>query len=262
MHLPKQTPKQQEIVKLQYQFRFLNTTQIQKFLNHNDKKRLNIWLKYLVSNDYLVRIYDAHKFGENTKPAVFYLGRNGIRFLKAQGNYQPEQLRKLYRERDRSKTFIANCQLLADIALDLKAQSRNNLVFNWATSSDYTSLNSPYYPFSFLTELSVHFLFTREQNNKKNYYLLEILNTNLPPYRVRKKIRTYLEFLLNCDWLEHFKNPPEVLFVCQTKDLLIRTKRYTKKLLADEDKENIHISFAQEDEVRKYGATAEIWEEV
>lgn len=262
MQLAKQTPKQQEIIKLQYRFRFLNTIQLQKFLNHNDKKRLNIWLKYLVSNDYLVRIYDPHKFGENTKPAVFYIGKNGIRFLKAQGNYLPELLRKLYRENNRSETFKSNSQLLADIALDLKAQSKKGLTFNWATASDYTNPDSPFYSFSFLTELSTRLMFTREKNNEKKYFLLEILNTSFPPYRVRKKIRSYLKFLLDCDWMEHFKTPPEILFICQTKDLLIRTKRYAKKLLVDEYKENIHISFALEDEVKKYGATAEIWEEV
>ncbi len=262
MTLPKQTAKQQEIVKLHYRFRFLNSNQIQKFQNHKNKRRINSWLPDLVEKGYLNRIYDPHTFGKNTLPAVYYFGTGGIRYLKTQANLDPEVIRKLYKDKDRSDTFISDCQLLADICLDLKAQSKNGITFNWATASDYTSSDSPFYSFGFLKELSTKLLFTKEKSNKKNYYLLETLNTTLPAYRTRKKIRTYFEFLLNYDWMEHLKTPPEILFVCQTKDLLIRSKRFTKKLIEDEDKKSIHISFALEDEVRKYGATANIWDEV
>ena len=48
MKLPKQTPKEQEIIKLHYQFRFLNSKQIQKFLNHKNNKTINAWLPDLV----------------------------------------------------------------------------------------------------------------------------------------------------------------------------------------------------------------------
>lgn len=262
MTLPKKTPKQQEILRLQYRFRFLNSTQIQKFLSHKNKGRINGWLPDLVEKEYLKRIYDPHTFGKNTLPAIYYLGINGIRWLKTQAGTDPAVLRKFYKDKDRSDTFIANCQLIADICLDIKAESINGVTFDFATASDYTAPKSPYYLFSFLSELSPQLLFTREKNNKKNYYLLDILNTVTPAYRVRKRIRTYLTFLLDYDWMENLKSPPEILFVCSTKDLLIRSKRYTKKLLADEDKEDVHISFALEREVKKYGATAEVWEEV
>jgi hypothetical protein len=38
MKLPKTTPKEQEIIRLQYTYRFLNSKQIQKFLNHKNNK--------------------------------------------------------------------------------------------------------------------------------------------------------------------------------------------------------------------------------
>ncbi len=95
-----------------------------------------------------------------------------------------------------------------------------------------------------------------------SYYLLEILTTKLPAYRVRKRIRTYLEFLTECEWIGHIKTAPEILFVCETKELLIRCKRYTKKLLVEAEEENIHMSFAQKEDVQKDGVTAEVWEDV
>ncbi len=262
MTLPKQTPRQQEILKLQYRFRFLNRIQIQKLLNHKNKKRINEWLKDLVNNKYLQRIYDPHTFGKNTLPAVYYLAINGIRWLKTQDGFDPAVLRKFYKDNDRSESFMSDCQLLADICLNLKTQSSNGVTFDFATENDYASPTSPYYSLDFLKELTPQLLFTKKKNNKTTYYLLEILNTTLPAYRVRKRIRTYLEFLTDFDWMEDLKSPPEILFVCQTKDLLIRSKRYAKKVLTDQDEENIHLNFALEDEVRRYGSKALVWVEV
>jgi len=255
------TNQQQKIVKLLYRFRFLSSTQIQKFLNHKNKGRINSWLPDLVKKQYSKRIYDPSTFWKKTRPAVYYLGINGIRWLKTQAGFDLGVLHKLYRDEGRSDTFISTCQLLADICLDLKAQTNNHISFDWATEIDYMNRESPYYFPEILSELRPCLIFTRNKNNKKSYYLLEVLTAAFPAYRVRKRIRTYLEFLTECDWIGHFPISPEILFVCETKVLLIRSKRYLKKLLIEKEKENVHMSFAQEWEVKKYGATAEIWEE-
>jgi len=262
MTLPKLTHQQQEIIKQQYTYRFLSSTQIQKFLNHKSKGKINDWLPDLVKKEYLQRIYDTSTFLGKNQPAVYYLGNNGIRWLKTQDRYDPGVLQKLYRDKNRSDTFISTCQFVADICLDLKNQTNDRLSFDWATENEYTSSKSPFYFSGMLSELHPHLVFTRKKNDKMSYYLLEILTIKLPAYRARKRIRTYLEFLTECEWIGHVKVAPEILFVCETKELLIRSKRYTKKLLVEAEEENIHLSFAQEGEVRKDGATAEIWEDV
>lgn len=259
MTLPKITNKQQEIIKLNYQFRFINRIQIQKFLNHKDKKTINLWLKDLTQKDYLKRIYDGETFGKNTLPAVYYLSLNGIKFLKTQEEYDKKLLQKIYQEENRSEIFISDCQFLVEICLNLKAQSKDGVFYDFAMASDYTSPDSPY---NFLSELTTQLAFIKQKKATKSYYLLEILNTTLPNYRIRKRIKDYISFLLNYEWTEYFKTAPRILFICQTKELLISTKRMTKRLLVDEDLEDIHISFALEDEVRKQGVTADIWEEV
>jgi hypothetical protein len=68
--------------------------------------------------------------------------------------------------------------------------------------------------------------------------------------------------LTECEWIGHIPTAPEILFVCETKELLIRNKRYTKKLLVEPEEENIHLSFAQKEEIQKDGVTAEVWEDV
>ena len=262
MKLPNQTPKQQEIVKLHYLYRFLNSKQIQKFLNHKNKRRINDWLPDLVKKEYLQRIYDPSTFLGKTRPAVYYLGLNSIRWLKTQDGYDPKVLQKLYKDKNRSYTFISTCQLIADICLDLKNQTNNRMSFDWATENEYTSPKSPYYFSGMLSELHPHLVFTRKKNNQKSFFLLEILTTKLPAYRVRKRIRTYLEFLTECEWIGHVQTAPEILFVCETKELLIRNKRYAKKLLVEAEEENIHLSFAQGNEIQKNGATAKVWEDI
>lgn len=259
MTLPKITNKQQEIIKLNYQFRFINRIQIQKFLNHKDKKTINIWLKDLTQKDYLKRIYDSETFGKNTIPAIYRLSLNGINFLKTQEGFDKKLLQKIYQEENRSETFILDCQFLADICLNLKVQSKDGISFDFATMSDYTSPDSLY---NFLSDLTTQLIFTKQKKTTKSYYLLEILNTTPPKYWIRKRVKDYIAFLLNYEWMEHFKSVPHILFLCQTKELLISSKRLTKRLLADEDLEDIHISFALEDDVRKQGVTADIWEEV
>lgn len=261
MKLPKQTPKEQEIIRQQYMYRFLNSKQIQKFLNHKNRKTINTWLPDLVQKGYLNRMYDPTSFLGRTQPAIYYLGINGIRWLKTQAEYDPAVLQKLYRDKNRSDIFISTCQLVADICLDLKNQTHDKLSFEWATENEYTNQKSPFYFSGMLSELRPHLIFARKKNNKMDYFLLEILTTKLPAYRVRKLIRTYLEFLAESEWIGHISTAPEILFICETKELLIRCKRYTKKLLIEAEEE-IHVSFAQKEEVQKDGVTAEIWEDV
>ena len=55
--LSKLTNKQKEILKLIYQYRFLNRIQIQALMGHKDYKTINVWLKDLRQNGYVEWIY-------------------------------------------------------------------------------------------------------------------------------------------------------------------------------------------------------------
>jgi hypothetical protein len=90
-------------------------------LNHKDKKTINLWLRDLKEKQYFEWIYSTH-FAEKTKPAVYHIGLNGVRWLKQQmyidekvGSeyylYPPDEVRKRYREADRSQAYIDRCLL-------------------------------------------------------------------------------------------------------------------------------------------------------
>src|SRR5674476_145319 len=97
MKLPKTTTRQQAILSLLYKYRFLNRIQIQSLMGHKDYKTINVWLKDLRTNHYVEWIYSTD-FVEKTKPAIYYLGLNGIRLLATTERYPIEELRKRYRE--------------------------------------------------------------------------------------------------------------------------------------------------------------------
>ena len=264
MTIPYITPKQQEIIKLHYQYRFTNTKQIQSFLKHKDKKTINIWLKDLREKHYLEWDYST-KFGENTKPAIYHIGINGIRFLKTQDDYSMEVIKKLYRDGKREEPFIQKCTLIADACLNLIQKSTNtsDTTFSFETQSDYTSENSQ---FHFLTETEIEpsLCFVKKKSSRKTYYLVDVFDSTLPTYRVRKRLRNYFEFYQSSEWENNTgKKIPIVLFICPTKSELIYAKRITRKLLEEnQNPTDLHIRFATVDEVKRFGISGEIGEEV
>ncbi len=262
MNLPKITKKQQEIIYLYSTYRFLNRLHIQQFLNHKNKKRVNTWLPDLVTKHYLEKVPQPNTFASKTKPTIYHLGLNGIRLLKIQDAIPLDRIHNLYREKFKKASFIDRCQLLADICLMLLEKNKSNAKnsYSFITQRAYEKEDSP---FNFLTELNPHLCFIKQTGRKKKYFLLEIFEETLPKYRRKKRIQTYIEFFEGYEWDENMDEPfPVILFVCPTKPLLISAKRMTKRLLEDGQIEDIHMRFTTTDEVKEFGVTGEIWEEV
>src|SRR5579871_6396166 len=93
----KLTRRQQDVLMLVYQFRFLDRTHVQTLLSHKDKKTINMWLRNLKERDYLEWSY-SKKFIENTKPAVYYAGLGAIRYLKTRDDVHENVIRSLYKD--------------------------------------------------------------------------------------------------------------------------------------------------------------------
>lgn len=230
--LPKLTKKQQEILRLLYSFRFLNRIQIQAFLGHKDPKTINLWLRDLRAKGYVEWIYSTH-FAEKTKPAVYYLGLNGVRYLRTLTRkskdddgqivespaYPPEELRKRYKEPTRSQTYIDRCALIADCALALEREDAKNKAASEDSASNTKSRTTRHYYqteaayllprsyYHFVTDLGdepihPHLIFCQDKLNKDGKeektlesYVLEIFDATLPRYRMKKRLSDYVQFL-------------------------------------------------------------------
>src|SRR5258708_26470394 len=75
------TNKQNTIITLLLTFRFLNSKQIQQFLNHKDHRRINGWLKDLNEKEYIERDFTPI-YGILTKPAIYFLSPKGRKHVR------------------------------------------------------------------------------------------------------------------------------------------------------------------------------------
>lgn len=256
MKIPEITNKQIEILKLIYRFRFLNSTQIQQFLNHKDKMRINLWLKDLHNKQYINRIY-SNKIGDNTKPAIYYSGGNLFKYVRSHFDYGEKYLKNIYRDSERSRSFIENQMLLADICLDLiDINSKGGIQYEFETAADVTS-SSKYF---FMESLSPQLIINKNNNRQ---YILALLDSNMPKYMVKKKIKNYIELFYENAWEENVgKQFPTILFACESKALLIFAKKTARYLLADyQNPEDLELWFGMNEDIEEHGIDAEVWED-
>ena len=260
-------------------------------MGHKDPKTINLWLRDLRAKGYVEWIYSTH-FAEKTKPAIYYIGLNGVRYLRTLTRtsddedgkavvspaYPPEELRKRYKEPTRSQTYIDHCILLADCCVSLRQQSTDKLNYFYQTEADYL-LESSYYHFVLDSELiqpSLIFCKDKYDSNGKEEktlesYLLEVFDPTLPRYRMKKRLSDYVKYLdeedLTWEGQTDTEKLPILLFVCPRTTDLIYAKRRTRKLIADswewkdEDEERPRIRFTTADKLKQHGLLSKIWEE-
>ncbi len=287
MKLTKITTKQQEIIHLLYRYRYLDRIQIQKLMGHKDKRRVLAWLKDLRDKDYVEWIYSTD-FIEKSKPAIYYLGINGVRYLKTvtwddNGKLEPfyplEEIRKRYKDSERSRTFIDHCLLVADCCIGLEEvnaissaddNSANTkqvpkVLYKYITEADYIDPESNYHFLAEHESLRPDICVIKQKGQVATNYLLEIFDSTLPRYRLRYRLKAYVTYLTDYEW-EGEEPEPIILLVFPNLNDLIYAKRRIKKLLLDEYYEaeeipvRINIQFTTTEKLKELGISADIWE--
>lgn len=272
MNLPKITTKQENILKLLYTYRYLDRKQIQLAMNHADKRRIISWLKDLREKQYVEWIYSTN-FAEKTKPAIYYLGINGVRFLRSLESdndtllYPPEEIRKRYKDNNRSLTFVDHNLLVASCCLALYEANKATIgktTYAWIPEAKYID---PDHDYHFLAEHEVlrPDICIVKRNSRGEItanYLLEIFDTSLPRYRMRYRLKNYVNYLDDQEW-EADDPQPIILLVCPSITELVYAKRATKKLIEDTDAEEgeLRMRFTTTETLKREGVTAMIWEE-
>jgi len=285
MKLPKITTKQGEILELLYRYRFLNRIQIQALMRHKDYKTINVWLKDLREKQYVTWIYSNH-FLEKTKPAIYYLNNNGIRYLKTleyEDNtsiYPLEELHKRYKEHQRTQAFINRSLHVADCCIALEAANQQNTSGETITNKSnphYTCITEAAYldqysDYHFLAEhetLRPNLCIVKQKGTTTTNYLLEIVEPQLPQYRLRYRLKAYVKYIDERDWERETddEHPPTILLVLPTLYSLIYAKRKVRKLLletyydAADIPDDLHIRFTTTEQLQTHGITDKIWEE-
>jgi hypothetical protein len=267
MKLPNLTPKQQALIRLIYRYRFLERKQIQTFLGHKDKRRISAWLKELREQQFIDWFYESDNPDERSKPAIYFMGLNGIRLLRQLDEYPEEELRKRHKDSLRRPDFITRCILLADCSLHLEARSKSNddVTYTYALEADYTDPDDDHHFLSQSEYIHPNLCFVKEADGEETTYLVEIFDITTPRYMVKKKLKSYVEFFDDGEWGKQKGNEelPIILIACPSVAELAYAKRYTRKLLEEHDlhdREDVRIRFATVEQVKKQGMTALIWE--
>lgn len=224
MTLPPISKKQQEILNSHYRFRFLNGRHIQKLLNHKNPSLTNTWLKDLVTKNYLGHIR-SDKFGENTKPTVYYLSKNGIKYLHTQPFVQKKYISRLYTEKKKKEPFIRKCFCIADYFLQ---QVRNHpQIKEFLTQTDYP-VNSRVH------ELEPSFGFKKHNGKKLEEYIAEVLVLGKPPYVTQGILEKYISYFTEME-----KVSMHVIFVCPTQTIF----KFVNRFLRSEDNYLENVTF-------------------
>lgn len=217
-------PQQLAILQLLYRFRFLNRPQIQRLLNHKHHSRMLIWLKELVSNEYIKRYYEKKITSE---PAVYSIAPKGRKYLRKhrdETKARDDVLRRVWREGKFSQEFRDKCLMVAEVYISLRHQfDHPDRGLKFLTSAELRG-------FSHLIEpLPDAYFITREGPRKKlRPYFLDVFG-EIPPRIMRSRVNKYIEYNDMEEWQENFKLPfPRIILVCPNKRLLIHLHRYIK----------------------------------
>lgn len=275
MQLPKTTNKQQALTRLIYRYRFIERKQLQVLMGHTGKRRISAWLKELREQQFIDWFYDPDNPDERSKPAIYFLGINGIRFLRETGEYPEDELRKRYKDPSRQQDFINRCLLLADCCIHLEGKNKSgNVHYTYAPEADYADPDNEY---AFLSESEyIHpdLAFTKEAETDEGYieqtYFVQFFDRTTLRYMVKKKLKGYVEYFDSREpeeWCEQAQQDelPIILVACPTLPDLIYAKRYAKKQFEEQDldsREDVRIRFATVEQVRRKGLTGMIWEDV
>lgn len=252
------TPKQQEVLKLLYKYRFLNTLHIQALLRHKDKRRVTSWLKDLREKEYIAWQYNSNDFIAKAKPAIYYLSLNGIRYLRSLNTYPAQALRKRHKEPARTQAFIDQCLLVTDSCLALTSKNSGERQCVFILPSDYAD---PASEFHYLDELKPHLMFSKQQDGIVTNYLLENIPTTLPRYQLRTRLKAYVEYLAD-EWDDASGPVPIMLFICPSTADLLYVKRRAKKQIEECGNDETVIRVTTLEKVKTTSIASAIWEDV
>src|SRR3989344_577190 len=238
MLLPHITKTQQTILLLLYRFRFMDRIQIQTLLHNPDIKNINTWLKDLYDKNYIGRIVNTDS-KVNITPTIYFIGLNGIRYLKTRKECEKTYIKKLYREKDKSKQFINRCLFIANIYLNLlKKYSSPNVAFY--TQSDFKQN-------AVIRDIQPDFAF--KKNGEDRFTVVELFKENMPRYAIRSRIENYLNFFTEGEWIINEK-PPFIFFACLSEAMKKYIQRYAKNAMEEMDIEVIDFIVATYQEMQ------------
>ena len=237
------TNKQNTILTLILNFRFINSKQIQIFLNHKDHRRVNSWLKELTEKEYVEQDFKP-VFGTLTKPAVYFLGRLGRDYIRNTfGGWQEMYITRLREDRKRSKAFRIRCQIVADcflILFEKQIAKYPEFINKWLIERVEPQSNQPqFFTPAYFEELEFNLL----KNLKPDAYcytqktagithtMLYALDAYIPRMMLRYSLQRIFKALDEENWEDEDIQSLQFYFVCPNNMIIVYLRRLLPSFL-------------------------------
>ncbi|HUD18822.1 MAG TPA: replication-relaxation family protein [Patescibacteria group bacterium] len=250
------TKKQQTILTLIFTFRFINSKQLQTFLQHKDHRRINAWLKDLVEKEYIDRDFTPI-YGTLTKPAVYFLARKGRDYTRNEyGGWQEHYLARLREDRKRSKGFRIRCQIVVDCFLILFAdqvaqypqiiteqfiegETLPSKQFHFFTPALYEELD-----FMLLPHLKPDAYGYLKKSKRTTHALFYVLDAYIPRMMLRNYLKRIFTVLDEENWESENIQSLQFYFICPNNMVIIYLKRFLSSFLDNYYGKKLVFNFA------------------
>ncbi len=243
---------QQDILRYLYRFRFLNSSQLQRLLNHNNIRLTNYHLKNLITYNYIGKHY-SRSLGLANQPAVYYLSSGSIKVLSDSPDFDKRALKRIYREKIRSQQFIIHSSFIAEYFLYLRAEStKTKHMLHFFTKTDLLA-----HPYLIHPLPDAYFARVDNTGNTKRY-IVEVVEDSSPRFAIRKRVEQYCDYIDDGKFTEVTGHDfPILLFICPGVASMIYLKKHISRIYEETSLDQIEIFIAT-----KEGAFAGKWEKV
>lgn len=217
-----------------YNFRFINTSQVQQLTHKKQIQQAQQRLNLLVKRGWIGKNFS--KLDRLTgKYASYYLLPKGIKVLKQHKSklgfdfeLNPRMIHNIYKDKTASERFINHCIGLGDIELNLSRLYEKDLkYYSKSRIIDVDDFPEPK-PDSYIV---INKLVDNKYKPYKNF--MEYYQEITPFFVYRKRIKYYVEeYLYDEVWRGSVNGTaPSIMLVAETAVLQRRLKRFIKKYL-------------------------------
>ena len=243
---------QLDILHYLYRFRFLNSSQLQRLLNHNNIRLTNYHLKNLITYNYIGKHY-SRSLGLANQPAVYYLSSGSIKVLSDSPDFDKRALKRIYREKIRSQQFIAHSSFIAEYFLHLGVElDKAKHTLHFFTKTDL--LAHPY----LIHPLPDAFFARVDTTGNTKRYFVEVVEDSSPRFALRKRIEQYCDYIDDGKFSEATGHDfPILLFICPGVASMIYLKKHISRIYEETSLDQIEIFIAT-----KEGAFSGHWEKI
>jgi hypothetical protein len=222
--------EQLAVLGLLHTFRFASSEQIATYQKKPSSKSIQKRLKILEDQDLIAKRYDK-SYKLKGKPAAYYLLPNGARALGDRGR-EPINVKRIYKDKDVSESFIQHCLNLLNIYLTLRALYGDRLRFfakGYLKREEYDYFPQP---------LPDTYFYLKTEEGREDY-ILDVFEDTQPFFVLIRRIKKYVQYAESGEWPGEAL--PTILIVVESGSV---HRRLRKRIVKELNEAYEEISFA------------------